>query len=115
MKMIIAGGRDFNNYEMLKEVMTNLPPNEGVDEIVCGMASGADMLGHMWAKDHRIALKEFPAQWGIHGRRAGYLRNVQMGEYADEAIVFWDGESRGSKMMIDIMNRLNKPVTTVRY
>lgn len=115
MKMIIAGSRGFTHYKMVKDTMNNLPLNDGINEIVCGMAQGADMLGAKWAKEHHIAIKLFRAEWSKHGRRAGYLRNVDMGEYADEAIVFWDGKSRGSKMMIDIMNRLNKPVTVVRY
>ena len=47
-------------------------------------------------------IKRFPADWENLGRGAGYVRNVQMAFYADALIAFWDGESRGTKHMIDI-------------
>ena len=46
-------------------------------------------------------MRVFPADWDKYGKRAGYLRNVQMAEYADALLAFWDGESRGTKNMID--------------
>ena len=38
-----------------------------------------------------------------------------MGDVADSAIVFWDGRSKGSKLMIDIMHELKKPVVAISY
>lgn len=34
--------------------------------------------------------------WSL-GKGAGHKRNTQMAEYADGAIIFWDGKSKGSK------------------
>ena len=50
-------------------------------------------------------IKEFPAKWGQYGKRAGYLRNEEMANYATHCICFWDGESKGTKHMIDIAER----------
>lgn len=34
-------------------------------------------------------LTKFPADWNKYGKTAGYLRNMQMAEYADALIAFW--------------------------
>lgn len=107
MKIIIAGGRDFNNYDLLvKEVshilttsLVHIPLNEF--EIVSGTASGTDKLGEKFSKDYKLKLKQFPADWTKHGKSAGYIRNKQMAEYADALIAFWNGESKGTQHMIN--------------
>lgn len=57
-----------------------------------------------------IPVKRFPADWDRHGRAAGPIRNCQMAQYADALIAIWDGKSRGTKNMIDEMNKCGKPV-----
>ena len=118
MKLIVAGGRDFTNTNrMIAELQKLVESGEITDspELVCGMARGADMLAYsLWA-NNRMPIHNFPANWNKHGKSAGYKRNQEMGEFADAAVCFWDGNSKGTKHMIDIMNRLNKPVYIVRY
>lgn len=111
MKVIIAGGRDFDSYELLAKTMKEI---NNVTEIVCGKARGADTLGEQWAKENNIPVTYFPALWNL-GRDAGIKRNHQMGDYADYLVAFWDGESRGTKDMIDYMKRLGKKGTVVTY
>ena len=118
MKLIVAGGRDFTDTNrMIAELQKLVESGEITDspELVCGMARGADMLAYsLWA-NNRMPIHNFPANWIKHGKSAGYKRNQDMGEFADAAVCFWDGNSKGTKHMIDIMNRLNKPVHIVRY
>jgi len=113
MKWIIAGTRTFNDYKLLTEVCNQHISSS--DEIVSGTAKGADRLGEAYAIDNKLDLKRFPADWEQFGKRAGYLRNVQMGEYADAAIIFWDGQSKGAQHMINIMKNLNKPHYIITY
>lgn len=84
-------------------------------EIVSGTARGADQLGERYAAERGLSIKRFPADWDRDGKSAGYLRNVRMAEYADAAIVFWDGVSKGSKHMVDVAKKKGLPVRVVRY
>ena len=59
--------------------------------------------------------KIFPAQWNVYGKSAGFIRNAEMGHYADAAICFWDGKSRGTQHMINTMRHLQKPVFVFNY
>lgn len=117
-KVIIAGSRGFSNYKLLKEQC-----NKYLREkrrtcniiIVSGHARGADTLGERYAQDEGFALEVYPAQWKKLGKQAGYRRNEQMAEVADALIAFWDGESKGTKHMIDIMNNKGLPTKVVNY
>ena len=115
MKVIIAGGRDFNNKKLLFDTMDNFIKNNEVIEIVCGCARGADSIGEEWAKSRKISIKYFPANWNEFGKRAGFIRNHQMGNYADFLVAFWDGKSKGTKDMIDYMQKLGKHGTVIKY
>lgn len=107
MKVIIAGSRDILDMALVEEAIAN--SGFKITEVVCGLARGVDILGKEWATKNNIKCQEFPARWQQYGRSAGYHRNLEMGKYADAAIIIWDGKSPGTKMMIDIMKQLNKP------
>ena len=115
MKVIIAGGRNFRDYDKLRESCDNILVNQKEIEIVSGTAAGADTLGERYAQEKGYEVKKFPAQWDLYGKSAGYKRNQQMAEYADGLIAFWDGKSRGTKHMIDIANKMGLKVRVIRY
>lgn len=108
MKLIIAGSRTFNDYRWLEKVcnwflVSNNFLIEGYDEVlvVSGGAKGADELGERYAKQYGWAVRQFLPDWHKHGRSAGAIRNKEMADFATHCICFWDGKSRGTKMMID--------------
>lgn len=115
-KVIIAGGRDFDDYELMRNKCCNiLSMYEPKDvEIVSGEATGADKLGERFAEEQGTGLCQFPADWNL-GKMAGIIRNRQMAKYADALIAFWDGKSRGTMNMIYEMRQLNKPTRVIRY
>jgi ABC-type enterochelin transport system substrate-binding protein len=115
MKVIIAGGRNFRDYDKLRESCDNILVNQKEVEIVSGTAAGADTLGERYAQEKGYEVKKFPAQWDLYGKSAGYKRNQQMAEYADGLIAFWDGKSKGTKHMIDIANKMGLKVRVIRY
>lgn len=117
-KVIIAGGRKFSDYKLLKQrcdnfLATKMRTYEVL--IVSGTAKGADQLGERYAKERGLEVISFPADWDNNGNAAGHIRNRQMGDYADCLIAFWDGKSSGTKGMISYMKSLNKPYRVVDY
>lgn len=118
-KIIIAGGRDFNNYELLKkkcDYYLSKAINDG-DKIVIvsGTAKGADTLGELYAKERGFVIERHPANWEQYGKRAGYLRNAEMADVADALIAFWDEKSRGTEHMINLAKERKLIVRIVKY
>lgn len=101
MKTIIAGSRDNIEYRDVLSAMEECPWSSEITEVVSGKARGVDTFGEQWATENGVVVKEFPADWKKFGRSAGIKRNEQIGDYADALIAVWDGESRGTKHMID--------------
>lgn len=111
----MAGTRTFDDYELLKSKLDFFLKNKTNVEIVSGTARGADQLGERYAVERGFAVKKFPADWDRYGKSAGYKRNAQMAEYADAAVIFWDGISRGSMHMINLAKEKGLPVRVVLY
>lgn len=90
-----------------------LPDN--ITEIVSGGAKGIDTCAREYALARKLKLAEFLSEYAKYQRRAPLKRNLQIIEYADEVIAFWDGVSRGTKYVIDNCNRLNKKITIYKF
>jgi hypothetical protein len=119
-RVIIAGGRDFDDYKYMSSELTELFENsayfKGITiKIISGMAKGADSLAIRYADEHKLTKILFPANWKAYPRIAGFLRNNDMLSIATHLIAFWDGKSRGTKHMIDFMTNKNLPVKIVEY
>lgn len=117
-RIIIAGGRDFQDYRLLRSTVDKLLQNKLRKEkivIICGMAKGADMLGARYAQEREYHIRYFPADWDKYGKRAGPIRNEEMAKNADALVAFWDGESSGTKNMIETAERYNLAVRIKRY
>lgn len=102
MKPLIAGGRTFTNYSMLCNVVNQFKLN--VSAIIEGGAQGADRLGRRYAEENNIPYITMHADWNKYGKRAGYIRNVEMAKAlnpgTDLVLCFWDGKSKGTAHMI---------------
>lgn len=101
-RVIIAGTRTFNDYELLRSYADfKLSRINDTIEIVSGGASGADALGERYAQERGYSIARYPAAWGEYGRGAGPRRNREMAMNADALLAFWDGKSPGTKNMIE--------------
>lgn len=80
MRVLVCGGREFDDYETLRlelfKVFDGVPFKEAL--LIEGGAKGADFLARVWAKGNGVPYKEYPANWKTHGYRAGPIRNQQM-------------------------------------
>lgn len=115
LKVIIAGGRDFNDYLALKKYCDYILQDKGEVIIVSGKAKGADKLGEQYAKEKNFAIADFPADWNTYGKSAGHIRNAEMAKYADALIAFWDGKSKGTKNMIETARKENLLIRIHQY
>lgn len=117
-RVIIAGGREFQDYALVKQKCDYYLQNKLQTDtvvIVSGHATGADSLGERYASEKGLSVELHPADWQRHGRAAGPIRNEEMASVADALIAFWDGQSRGTKNMIDTANAKGLKVAIVRY
>lgn len=117
-KVIIAGGRNFADYDLVESKLDFILLNKTNIEIVSGACNtgvhtftrpdgtkvyGADGLGEKYANLHGHAVKPFPANWEAFGKSAGPVRNKEMAQYVGQeggCVCFWDGKSRGTGNMI---------------
>lgn len=137
-KVIIAGGRDFNDYDLLRDkcdsILSRYQTGSRLDwrsqfEIVSGTAQGADLLGEEYALSCLVGIRRFPADWDnldavpcvirytragkAYNAVAGHNRNKAMAEYADALIAFDTGGS-GTRNMIMTMKKLKKLVRVIK-
>ncbi len=106
MKTVIAGSRNVTNKTLVFECIEK--SKLAITEVVSGCAKGVDSLGELYAFRHGLQITPFWADWRIHGKAAGPIRNREMAEYADQAIILWNGESSGTRNMIECMRSLGK-------
>lgn len=114
-KVIVAGGRYFNDYTLLKTKLDTILSNINDEiEIVSGCCSGADLLGERYATEKGYKIKRFPANWS-RGRKAGPERNEQMAKYANACVCFHDGISRCTANMIKNAKDYNIKLRVIKY
>ena len=117
-RVIIAGGRDFDDYDRLEQEcdykLSNLSKTHRII-IVSGGARGADTLALIYANNRGYDTQIMMADWDTHGKSAGYVRNTEMAGVATHCFAFWDNTSRGTKHMIDTARKVNLPVHVVSY
>lgn len=115
MKVIVAGSRSVNDYGLVKRTIIGCPfmDRDANIEVVSGTARGVDQLGEEVARQNSYKVHRFPADWDRDAKLAGFLRNERMAEFSDALIAIWDGESKGTKHMIDTMLQRKKPVYVV--
>lgn len=130
-RLIIAGSRDFNDYDLLEkeaddyllsifikldtnlyeEFLIRLNIEDSCSdfpiEIVSGGARGADRLGEKYAEKRGLFIKRFIPNWSENGKGAGYIRNEEMAKYATDAIIFIFQSSKGSTHMSKIARKYN--------
>lgn len=111
MTYAIVGSRDIFDYELVER---ELDRYDDITTIVSGAANGIDSLARKYAERNNIPMIEFPADWNKHGKKAGFLRNVDIVENADTVIAFQKNNSKGTRHSIDIAKRKNKPVMAIQ-
>jgi hypothetical protein len=91
MRVLVCGGRTYNDKDYLYQILDHLHTQVPITQIINGGAHGADTLAHIWAFDNNIPSTSYPADWEIHGRAAGPIRNAQMLKLQPDLVVAFPG------------------------
>lgn len=130
MKIVIAGSRSITSYATVKAaIMASRIWHDYGSKIVVYSGKepkGVDRLGEEFAAKAGLKVKPFPAKWDdlkapgavvrtrFDGKqynvKAGFVRNAEMADKADMALIVWDGKSPGSLDMLHQMRMRDKPV-----
>lgn len=131
MRVIIAGGRDYRmdalDWRRLDALHAADPEHLGchgaplgpITVVYEGEAKGADIGGREWARSRRIPFVPFPANWTLHGKTAGPIRNAEMldgcmpGMGAAELVAVFPGGS-GTADMVEQAQMREVPVLDLR-
>lgn len=117
MRIIIAGSRDYDNYEeaakLIDEFIKDIDTSNPV--IISGGAKGADKIGEEYAARNDLDCVVYRANWGKYGKQAGVIRNGEMAKNADCLLAFWNGESRGTYNMINTAKKRKLKVRVFNY
>jgi len=103
MRALVCGGRNFHDYEWLCEVLSSFENFKGqkITEVIHGAAWGADYLAGVWARQNKLPVREFPADWTTHGHDAGPLRNAQMlAEGKPDIVIAFPGGAGTADMVL---------------
>lgn len=118
LKVIIAGSRKFNDYEILRDFCDYLLANKVADGykivIISGHAQGADMLGERYAEERGYELIIMEANWNKYKKGAGRIRNNKMAEIGNALIAFPVGDSPGTRHMIEAARKNNLIVREIK-
>ena len=86
----------------MNQILRHLP-HDKVHLIGGGARTGADKMLEKYAKDYGFKYTRFPADWdGPYRKGAGFRRNTWMADVGTHLVAFHDGESPGTKHMIEL-------------
>lgn len=113
MKILVCGGRDYNDYDRLEDELNTLWRVYGDFTVISGMARGADSLAVRYAEQYNCPLEKFPALWDVHGRSAGYIRNqLMLDEGQPDLVVAFPG-GKGTENMKTIARKAGVEVVEI--
>lgn len=109
MKILVCGGRDFNDIAHMTNVLNQAYIRYGRDLcIVQGGAKGADLLAKSWAKELGLCTIQVDANWDYYDNGAGYIRNKWMITFCnpDMTLAFKGGKGTNDMVEQSILNSI---------
>lgn len=110
MRILVCGGRDYRDETRVRRVLDRVHSERGISVIIQGAAAGADRLAAEWGWDHKLPVCSFPAEWKLHGKKAGAIRNADMLARSNpDAVIAFPG-GRGTADMVSRARAAGLPV-----
>jgi len=111
-RLLVCGGRDYNDYIKLNMVMNHVKQRIEIVEIIHGGAKGADSMVGYWAETNCIPVTVVPAEWSLFKCAAGMIRNKKMLDMKPDGVIAFPG-GNGTKNMVSIAKKANIPVLEI--
>ena len=117
MNIAIVGGRDFNDFDLLKKALTDFMDGNQtfLNAIVSGGAKGTDTLAEKFADEIGLEKIIFKPNFAKFGRGAALMRNTEIIENSDVVFAFWDGKSKGTLDSINKAKKMEKILHIIHY
>ena len=113
MKLMVTGGRDYDDMKELYRVLDRVHAGNLVDVLIHGAnKKGADRLAKLWAETNKIECKPFPANWNLYNKAAGPIRNQEMVDDGPHLVVAFPG-ANGTADAVARARRAGIPVIMV--
>jgi hypothetical protein len=114
MRLLVCGGRDYDNYYYLSGVLDGMGiAGVSPDIVICGGARGADQLASIWAGRNNVPRYTFLAEWDKYGAAAGPMRNQKMIDKGKPDMVLAFPGGKGTADMVRRAKAAGIPVTVI--
>lgn len=117
-RVLVCGGRDYDNRERLRRTLDAALEGARVAGkvvvIIHGNARGADLLADQYAREKSLRVLSFPADWNLHGKRAGPIRNIKMLTESQPHVIIAFKGGNGTAHMVRIGKEAGVPVYEVK-
>lgn len=118
-RVLVCGGRDYQDGQAMYRVLDAAHNANPIEVLIHGAARGADTIADDWARSRLVRIESYKitkADWALHGKAAGPIRNRAMlvGGKPDLVIAFPTKRSKGTFDMIRQANAAGVPVTEIK-
>ena len=114
MRVLVCGGRNYNNEEVLFRVLDGYHELDYfIDTILQGGATGADALAAKWATSRGVTCEVYFPDWKKFGPSAGPKRNQRMIDQGNPGVVIAFPGGRGTADMVRRAKRANIEVIEI--
>jgi YspA, cpYpsA-related SLOG family len=112
-RILITGSRTWTGIQPIRAELARCRATWPGAILVHGDARGADRIASAIWRLWRLPVEAHPANWQLHGRRAGYIRNAEMvAAGADLCLAFIRNHSPGATACADLAERAG--IRTIR-
>lgn len=112
-RIIYCGGRDFEEIGIIYRIMKETFNEYGSHIVVTGGARGADKSAEYCAQKLGYTVESYPADWGTHGKAAGFIRNAQMAKLDNVILTVAFPGGNGTAHMIETSKKNGIPVNKI--
>jgi len=112
-RVLVCGGRNFADRAMVDRVLDAQHAAAPIELLIEGGARGADRHAKAWALSHCVSVLTYEANWELHGKAAGPIRNLLMLDEGKPSLVVAFPGGRGTANMVEQARKRGVPLLIV--